>query len=178
MKRIIAVAAVMLFVLAAGMATAAVAAEPLKVGFINVDRAANESEPGKKAVSELTAFIESKRGVIVEKAKSIEKLRAELEKQAAIISVEAKKSKAAEIERLERELQRMDADARLETEKKHRELTESIYKEVLEVVEKIGQEEKYTMILPAQTVVFIDKTFDITDRVIKRYNETKKTTKK
>ena len=61
--------------------------------------------------------------LINDKGKSIEKMKSDLEKQASVISAEAKRSKMEDIERAEREFQRMVSDINLELEKKRRELT-------------------------------------------------------
>jgi outer membrane protein len=150
-----------------------VSAADLKMGFVDIDKAANDSEEGRKAISQLNDFKLSKQSVITEKGKAIEKLKSDLEKQGSIISSDAKKSKMEEIERSERELQRMVSDASQEFEKKRRELTESVYKEIIELLSRYGQDEKYTAILPLQSVLYGDKTLDITDIIIKKFNETK-----
>ncbi len=84
-------------------------------------------------------------------------MKSDLEKQGDIISSEAKKSKIEEVERSERELQRMVSDASQELEKRRREMTESVYKKIIELLAKYGQEEKYTVILPMQSVLYGDK---------------------
>jgi outer membrane protein len=172
MKKIVLVIVVGVAVLLGGALNRVNAADT-KIGFVDIDRAANDSEEGKKAVSGLKDFMASKQSAISEKGKAVEKMKSDLEKQAGIISPEAKKSKADELERSERDLQRMVADANQEFDKKRRELTESVYKEIIEVITKYGQEEKYTAILPLQTMLYSDKVLDITDIIIKRFNERK-----
>lgn len=175
MKRFLTIA-VLVLTFASGFAASALAAD-LKIGIIDVDKAANESEEGKKAIASLKDLMASRQATVTEKGKSIEKMKADLEKQAAIISPDAKRSKLEEIERAERDFQRMLSDVNLELEKKRRELTEAIYKEILDMVDKIGQEEKYDVIFPIQSIVYGNKGYDITELVIKRYNESKKASK-
>ncbi len=100
-------------------------------------------------------------------------MKADLEKQAAIISPDAKRTKLEELERSERDFQRMLSDVNAELERKRRELTESIYKEIIEVVDKVGQEGKYDAIFPIQSILSGNKSLDLTDTIIKRYNELK-----
>ncbi|MFO0751897.1 MAG: OmpH family outer membrane protein [Thermodesulfovibrionales bacterium] len=171
MKKYCAALTVVLALLFSGMLSAALA--DTKIGFVDLDKAANESEEGKKAISGLKEFMSSKQAAVSEKGKAIEKMKADLEKQSSIISADAKRSKVEEIERAERDFQRMVSDVNVELEKKRRELTESVYKEILSIVDTIGQEGKYDAILPAQSVMYGNKTLDMTDTVIKKYNEAK-----
>ncbi|MEW5746032.1 MAG: OmpH family outer membrane protein [Nitrospirota bacterium] len=181
MKRILAVMVVGFFVALSGVAGVAgvvgAAEAEVKIGYVDIDKAANDSEEGKKAVSTLKDYMASRQASINEKGKAIEKMKSDIEKQGAVMSTEARKSKIEEIERAERDFQRMLTDVNQELEKKRRELTESVYKEIMGVIEKIGQEEKYSVIMPSQSLLFAEKSLDITDLVIKRYNEAKAASK-
>jgi Skp family chaperone for outer membrane proteins len=53
-----------------------------------------------------------------------------------------------------------------------------IVKEVFELMDKIGKEEGYTMILDRSMVIYGNKEIDITNIVIKKYNESKAGSKK
>lgn len=172
MKRICLAVVVGLAVLLTGSLSRVNAAD-IKMGFVDIEKAANDSEEGMKAISQLNDFKSSKQLVLTEKGKAIEQMKSDLEKQGDIISSEAKKSKIEEVERSERELQRMVSDASQELEKRRREMTESVYKKIIELLAKYGQEEKYTVILPMQSVLYGDKSLDITDIIIKKFNEQK-----
>lgn len=154
------------------------AADTVKFGSIDLQKALNESEPGKKAKSDLEALIKSKESIINEKSKAVEKLRGELEKQASVLSAEARKAREDELEKLLREYQRTVQDSQTEVKKKEGELTEAIIKELREIVEKIGEEEGYTLITEKGLVLYSNKGIDLTDTLIKRYNESKAKSKK
>ncbi|MCC6347396.1 MAG: OmpH family outer membrane protein [Nitrospirales bacterium] len=171
MKKYCAAVTVVLSLLLSGMLSAALA--ETKIGFVDLDKAANESEEGKKAISGLKEFMSARQATVAEKGKAIEKMKADLDKQSSVISAEAKRAKVEEIERAERDFQRMVSDVNVELEKKRRELTESVYKEILSIVDAMGQEGKYDAILPVQSVMYGNKALEITDSVIKKYNETK-----
>lgn len=158
---------------ASGIAQSAFAAETVKIGYVDIRGALNESEAGKKAKIDLESLIKTKQTVIDEKGKAIEKLKADVEKQASVLSAEAKKTKEDEIERLMREYQRQAQDAQAEVKKKESELTVAILKELKEVVDKIGQEEDYLVIFENTdgVILYSKKELDITDKVIKKYNE-------
>ena len=175
MKKILVVTFLVMFMLVSGMISKASAAETFKVGIVDLLKALNESEAGKRAKADLESLIKSKQTSIEERGKSIEKLKAEFEKQAAIISPAAKKAKEEELERLIRDYQRIVADSQAEVKKKEGELTGEILKDLREMINKIAQEEGYTLILEHAEglVLYANKSLDLTDKVIKKYNESK-----
>ncbi len=160
------------------VSTFSYAAESTKIGYIDLQRIVYESEEGKKAKSELDALIKSKQAVVDEKRQNLEKLKSELEKQASVLSPEARKAKQDEIEKLEREYLRFAQDSETELRKKDAELKERIVKEIFELMDKIGKEEGYTLILDRSMVIYGNKEIDITNTVIKKYNESKAGSKK
>jgi outer membrane protein len=165
------------FVLAVFMtlffAVPALAADGMKIGFINLQRALVESDAGKKAKADLEAIETSKKGILEEKIKAMKKLEAELTTQASVLKADTKKAKEEELEKIQRDLQRLVADVRAEIQKKETELTDAILKNISDIVDEIAQEQDYAIILSSQTIVNAKKEFDITDLVIKKYNETK-----
>jgi len=150
------------------------AAEVNKIGIIDLQKVLNECESGKKAKTDLEALIKSKEAVIEKKANEIEKLKSELQKQASALSSDAKKNKEDELEKLLRDYQRTVQDSQAEIKKKEGELTESIIKGVHGIVERIGKEGGYTLIIEKSLVLYTNDELDITDTVIKEYNKSKK----
>jgi len=147
------------------------AADIPKIALVDLMVAFNESEVGKKAMAELDSFIKSKKSTIEEKGKVIERLKGELEKQGSVLSPDAKKAKEEEIERLMRDAQRHIQDAENEVNKKKDKIRETIIKDLQAIISKIGQEEGYTLILEKGISLFASKEIDITEKVVKRYNE-------
>jgi outer membrane protein len=160
--------------------TSVFAADTLKIGFVDLVKALNESESGKKAKADLEFLIKSKQVAIDEKGKAIEKGKNDLEKQGSVLSQEARKSKEEELERLIREYQRLVSDSQSEVKKKEGELTGDILKEIRTIIQKIGQDEAYTLILENAEgqILYSIKESDLTDVVIKKHNESKAKTKK
>lgn len=152
----------------------------MKVGIVDLMKTLNESDSGKKAKSDLEVLIKSKQSVLDEKGKEIEKLKADLEKQSSVLSAEAKKAKEDELEKLLREYQRLVGDSQSEVKKRESELTGEILKEIRAIVDKMGEDAGYTMILENADglVLYSKKEINLTDVVIKKYNESKAKNKK
>jgi outer membrane protein len=150
------------------------AADAIKFGSIDVQKVLNESETGKKAKSDLETLIKTRQSNIDEKGKAIEKLKTDVEKQASVLSSEARKNKEDELEKLLREYQRIVQDSQAEIKKKEGEFTDTILREIRELIEKIGEEEWYTLVIERGMVLYSNKGIDITDSVLKKYDELKK----
>jgi outer membrane protein len=170
MKKMLFVAVILM--LAVGNAYA----DDIKVGVVDLMKALNESDAGKKAKTELEAAIKAKQTVIDEKGKEIEKMKGDIEKQSSVLSAEAKKSKEDELEKMIREYQRTVSDSQNEVKKRESELTNGILREIRAIVEKMGKDEGYTMIIENAEgiILYSKKDLDLTDAVIKKYNESKK----
>ncbi len=146
-----------------------------KIGIVDLSRAVNESEQGKKAKSELEAVVKAKQEALDEKGKTLEKLKSEIEKQGAVMSASARKSKEDDLERLTREYQRALADSQTEVRKKEKELTGNIVKELSKIINDVANEEKYDLVLDnnPSLVAYVNKGIDITDEVIKKFDESR-----
>lgn len=155
-------------------------ADALKIGYIDLRLTLNESDAGKKAKIELESLIKTKQSAIDEKGKAIDKMKAELEKQSSVLSSDAKKAKEDEIERFVRDYQRLVQDSQNDVKKREGEITGSILKEIRDITDKIGKEEGYALILENAEgiILYSRKELDLSDRVIKRYNEWKAQQKK
>ena len=163
----------LLFVALLVMPAASHAADTVKFGSIDVQKVLNESETGKKAKSDLEGLIKSKQLTIDEKGKAIEKLKADIEKQASVLSADARKNKEEELEKSVREYQRLVQDSQAEIKKKEAELTETILKDIKDLVEKTGEAEGYALILEKGMILYSNKGIDITDTILKKYDESK-----
>lgn len=155
-------------------------AENNKIGVVDLLKALNESDSGKKAKADLEFLIKLKQSSLEEKSKVIEKLKGDTEKQSSVLSSEARKAKEEELDRLVRELQRLATDSQAEVKKKENDFTLEILKELRAIIEKVGTEESYTMIIENADgiILFSKKDIDLTDLIIKKYNASKTKDKK
>ncbi|MBN2654706.1 MAG: OmpH family outer membrane protein [Nitrospirae bacterium] len=175
MKKFIAAALCFGFI---GMASFSAAyAADMKVGVVDVFKALNESEQGKKAKAELESLIKTKQSSLEDKGKSLEKMKADLDKQSSVISAEARKAKQDDFERQMRDYQRVASDAQAELKKKENDLTGGILKELREIILKVSAEGGYTLVLEKAQALYATDNIDLTDKVIKAYDESKKSSK-
>lgn len=151
------------------------AEQSLKIGVVDLIKALNESDAGKKAKADLEILIKTKQIAIDEKGKEIEKLKGDLEKQSSVLSAEARKGKEDDLEKIIREYQRIVTDSQNDVKKKESEFTGEILKGLRGIIDKIGQEGGYTLIIEnAEGIILYSKVEqNLTEQVIKRFNESK-----
>jgi len=74
-----------------------------------------------------------------------------------------------------RDLQRMQRDYEDDIRRKDREYTDRVLRDLAKIVQRMGEEGKYTLIFePNQpAIIYINKGLDLTEEVIKRSNASK-----
>lgn len=151
----------------------------IKIGVVDLFKILNESEEGKKAVGELQSMVDSRQKTLEEKQKKIQALKEEYEKKKAVLSEDTRKSKEEEIERLGRDLQRTAADYQVELQKKQNEITQSMLKEIRQIINDYGKKEGYNLIFEKaeQLILYSTPEVDITDKIISLFNQKTSTQK-
>lgn len=164
---------IFLAVLVTALMTAATATAADKFAFVDLQRVLVQSDAGKKAKADLEALEKSKKAVIDEKIKAITALEDELNKQASVLSADAKKAKEEELDKLGRDIKTAVTEARAEMQKKENELTGAILNDIIAIVDAMGAEEGYSIIFRSEVIISAKKEFELTDLVLKRFNESK-----
>lgn len=150
-------------------------AESLKVGYVDIQKALNQSTAGKSAMEKLKKDIEKETTILKEKEEDIKRIEDELNKQGLMMKDTERDRKSEEYRRKGRDLERYREDVKRDIMIKEREMTDKIVSEMVKVVQKIGQEEGFTIILErGNTVLFATDSIDITEKLIKRYDEQKR----
>jgi len=151
-------------------------AADLKMAYVDIQRAVNESNAGKDAKKLITKDVEKFQRLIADKQKELQTMKESLEKQALMLTPDARANKEKEYQNKLREFQRWGEDTQNEINQKRMEMERKISIGLLKVIQKVGADEGYTLILEKNEniVLFVSKTIDITDRVIKAYDAQKK----
>ncbi len=171
MKKIFLVFAVSLF-LGAVFCGASSAAD-IKLGYINMLKVEKESMAGKQALKTLEKMAADKQAKIEERRKEIEKMQKELDKQSSIISSDERQRREDKLQKEYKNYQRYFSDSRDELAKKKEELANKMFGEVTKVIKTYGKQEGYTLILDRSVVLYAPEAVDITDKIIKAYDDTK-----
>ncbi len=140
---------------------------PPKIAVVDMSRVISESQEGKRANADLEAMVKEKRAAVSQKAEEIDKLRKNLDKEPAA----TRKSKEDDLVRIGADYQKTVAAYESEVQKKAAELRTGLIKEIKSILDTIGSEEKYILIVSAESAPYYQKSIDITEKVIQRYNE-------
>ena len=151
-------------------------AADLKIAYVDIQKAVNESNAGKDAKKLITKDVEKFQGQIVDKQKVLQTMKESLEKQAPMLNPDARATREKEYQNKLREFQRWGEDTQNEINQKRMEIERNISIGLQKVIQKVGADEGYTLILEKNEsiVLFVSKALDITDRVIKAYDAQKK----
>lgn len=152
------------------MAGQARAAE-LKIGFVDYQKAINESNSGKQAKKELDRVQKKYQADIAKKVDERDAIKSDLDRQGLALSADVVREKEDQIEKLNREAERLNNDAVQEIQKKQQEKELAIIKGLKKVIDGIGKKENYNLILPADAVLYVNGAKDLTDEVIQKYNK-------
>jgi outer membrane protein len=156
--------------LALAAAPAAVRAEQ-KIGYVDLQRALNEVDEGKAAKALLKKDFEDKQKHLDVKKSEFDKLQADLEKQAVVMSDAAKKDKAAELDRRARELQGLFMQLQKDLSDRERDATRGIFDRMAAIVRDIAEADGFTMVLEKGAgIVYAPPALDLTNELIRKYN--------
>ena len=149
--------------------------DPNRIGMIDLQKCIKESKEGQKVFAALKKKKDGLQKHLDSKEKELLELRKEFDKQAMMLSMDAQQSKKKTIERKTRELEYLVKDLNEEMRRSQGIEQKRILNELEEIIEKIGSEGNYAMILEKRVggVLYWAKPFDLTDEVIKAYDQMK-----
>ena len=150
-------------------------ADPLKIGYVDMQRALNQCTIGQEAKKTITGEVEKMHKVLEGKQKELNKLREDLEKRGAVMNESLRREKEKEYQTKLRDVQRMQRDFEEDIRRRDRELTDKVLRDLARIVQKIGEEGKYSVILEGNqpSIIYISKGLDLTEEIIKRANAAK-----
>ena len=154
----------------------------LKIGTIDLGKALFESNEGKKATKLLEKIINSKQAILLEKDDEIKKLKEELDRQkkSSSFNVDALSEKEDHLNKLIRDVQIMFSDFQKEVQKKETEFRTGIVKELRGIIHDYAEKEGYVVIFETgeSGILYSQEKINITDEIIKKYNEFSKANNK
>ncbi|UCF72778.1 MAG: OmpH family outer membrane protein [Deltaproteobacteria bacterium] len=154
--------------------------DSIKIGLVDLQRCLQESKEGQKVINLLKDKKAALQRQFDTKQKELLELRQELEKQAMMLSMDAQEDKKKTIERKTRELEYFYKDLNEEMIRAQEKEKKEILKELSKIIEKIGAEGNYTLITERKAggVLYCADSVDITEKVIKAYDQMKEESKK
>lgn len=151
------------------------AAEPArKVGFVDLQAALMRTEAGKEAARQLAQKKQTMEKILKEKDQELGKLKGELEKQGMLLSPQVRESRQWEYQLKAREFERLLRNYDDELRREENVQANRIAQELRRIVEDMGREGGYALILDRGAVVYAGGAVDVTEEVIKAHNAARK----
>lgn len=168
MKKIVLMAAVSTL-----LASAAHAAD-MKIGFVDMQKAVQSTDSGKKAKKDLEGEFEKKKKELQAKEGDLKKMGEDLEKKKSVLSEEALAKKQVEFQEEMMKYREVVGKSQMDLQKKERDLTQPILDKMRRVIEKVAKDKGYNMVLENNAMVlFASKDNDLTEEVIKAFEKEK-----
>jgi outer membrane protein len=155
-----------LFLVLAGvlaLALGSAKAEELRVGTVDMQKAIQSVEAGKKAKSQ-------------KEEADIKKMSEEFRKQSLALNDEARARKQSELQERIMKFQELTARSQQEIAQKEQELTQPIVSGLRKIISELAKQKGYSVILEKNenTVLFSQEKDDLTQDVISAYNKSGK----
>jgi outer membrane protein len=144
-------------------------ADDMKVGIVDMQRAIQTSDTGKKAKSQLEeAFNKKKKELQLEEA-NLKKLQEEFQKKQSALSDSAKKEQQMKLQEKFMKYQELVQRSQTEIQKKEQEMSEPIIRKIREKVNEIAKKKGYQLVLEKNdsVVLFSMDKDDLTEEVMK-----------
>jgi len=155
-------------------ASLAAAQDRVKIGFIDVQRAINESQAGKRARDRFQAQVKKAETDLLKEKQELERLKSELDKKSPLLKEDERRNVEADLQKRAVNYQRAMGDQQQELRQKEGEMTADILKELEKIVTEVGKADKFTIILERSQILYSDQATDITNKVIEVFNSRSK----
>jgi outer membrane protein len=154
------------------LANVALAQGTPKIGYVDLQRALNESDAGKQAKEEFKVQVDKLQAQLKKQKDAIDDLKDQLEKKSLVMKAEERSSMEETYRKKLRDFERNYKDSQADLQNKDNELTGAIIRDLQEVIRKYGERENYTLILESGSspVLYSAKSADVTEAIIREYN--------
>jgi outer membrane protein len=152
----------------------AAAADPVRIGVVDLQRCLNESKLGKKYKAEFVTEADDLKAALDREEEQLKALRESLEKQSMVLSETARAEKEREYKEKLDSFKERFKESQKTLQRKDQELMRMIMKDLQEVIRDLGETGGYTAILERteSMVLYFPSQVDLTDEVVRRYDRT------
>jgi outer membrane protein len=144
-----------------------------RIAYIDVQRVLARSAAGVAAREQLEREKATMQKEMDAKRQELEKLREELEKKGALLTPDARRDKQEQFDRKRRDAARTMDDFQKELEKKEPALLQKVLQDVSGVIERIGKEKGFYLIVEKRGagVIYAAAEADLTDEIIRAFDQ-------
>ncbi len=157
--------------LLAAIAATPLAAQELKVGYVNSERILRDSNPAKAATAKLEQEFSKRDKELQDMGAKLKAAADKFEKDAPVLAESERARRQRELTELDRDFQRRQREFREDLNQRRNEELQSLLERAQRIVRQIAEQEKYDLIV--QDAVYFSARVDITDKVLRSLNNAK-----
>ncbi|MCP4500049.1 MAG: OmpH family outer membrane protein [Deltaproteobacteria bacterium] len=141
------------------------------IGYVDLQRALNEVDEGAAARSRLKKEFEAKQKSLDSQQNELKAMKEEIDARGMMMKPEAKQAKMQELQRKLMEVQQLYYSLQKELSEKEAKVTQGIFQKMGTLLQTMGRDAGYTMIVEKSAVLYAKNHIDLTNELIRRYNE-------
>ncbi len=146
----------------------------IKIGIVDADVVIQNSIKGKRFFQEYEDFGKSKAESIQARIAEYQDREKDYKNKVNSLSEDKRKQMIVELQNLEKEIKRLQEDAKQESDRRLNDALSRFRKELGPIIQKVAEEMSLDIIMnhgPQSNLVFFNERVDITDDVIKKYDQ-------
>jgi outer membrane protein len=164
---------VLAWLLVLGGASAAVAAEEVKIGIVDIEQALVSTEEGKAAREEMARKNREAQAQVEPMMEQRKALTEELQSKKYVLNDEATFQKQVQLAELENKIKSKMEELKGQLNIEQNKMMAPLMNKLGTIIEAIGKEQGFTLILARNNpyVMYSREALDITDLVVARFNK-------
>ena len=156
----------------AWLTVAPVAAADMRIAVVDMQRALNDCDAGKKAKDQVKSKFEKSQDQLRRQREDLDTMKDDYDRRALVLKDEERRGLEKTLESRGLEFKRKYEDFQRDLKRTDAELTSSIVEELYAIVRDYGAKNGYSLVLEASSgaLLYNDKTVDVTDEIVKLHN--------
>ena len=158
-------------VVALGLATLGVAAQDLRIGFVNLERILRDSNSAKAAQTKLEQEFSRREKEVQALAAQLKTASEKFEREAPTLPEAQRTTRQRQLVEQDRDFQRKQREFQEDLNMRKNEELQSVLERANRVIRQVAEAEKFDLVI--QEAVYINPKHDITDKVLSGLNASK-----
>jgi outer membrane protein len=158
-----------------GFVSVAKAAPPTKIGYVDLEKALNDVEDGKKAKDKLKVSFDERQKKLDASVADFKKKKEAYDKKAPLLKPEARDVEEQALEKQYIELQTLAAQLQQEIAVEEAKLTKPIFDRFAKILQTMGETGAYAVILEKNqsAILYAPDSLNLTSELVRSYNDGK-----
>ena len=142
-----------------------------KIAYVDLQRALEETDEGKKAKAKLKADFDKKQKELDQRQEELKKMKSDLDKQQSILTPAKLQEKQTELQQKLVALQETYVRLQKDLQEKEATATQGIFKKMQGIIASIAEKEGVTYVLERNSgILYAPPSLDLTNELIRKFN--------